>query len=199
MKLDYENMFFPVMEYDSTDYEGVLAMPEFEGIEINRLHGKRLVATVKYLALLYGKGSPIIERYAELEKRREKALQLSGLNTTKNSDYLEEVKNLDSKDLVIIVAQMLRKQGEHELTLLLTQEHFMNELTMSMLDTIIADDDKDKMMALERKGKLSSMMEDVVGRINKFRSQYFKDDKVLERKVRSLSGFTPETMAKFNK
>lgn len=198
MKLDYSDMFYPVMGYENSDHEQVLAMPEFEGIEINRIHARRLVPTIKYLSLLYGKGSPLIERYSELEKRREKALQLSGLNT-KNKEYLDEVKSLDNDDLVAIVAQMLRKQGEHELSLLLTQEHFMHELTSSMLDTIIADDDKDKMMALKRKAELSSMMEDVVGRINKFRSRYFKDDKILEKKVRRISGFYPEAMANIGK
>lgn len=189
-------MHFKVMGLDSGDADALLAMPEFEEVELERIHKQQLVQVVKYLVLMYDKHSPLVSKYPDLETRKEKAIDLAHINLGTQKKLVKRLTTLDDDDLLAIVAQMLRKQGEQDFSLLVSQEQLFYELLQNVMDPISSDNDKDQMMALERKAKLSDMLEGVGERIEKYRARYYRGDDDMEEKVRKTYRLTAENVAR---
>ena len=192
---DYQGLYFKVMQFDSGDSDKVLKMPEFEDVELDRLHKQQLVQIIKYLVLMYDKHSPLVSKYPDLETRKEKAIDLAGINFGTQRKLIERLTSLNDDDLLTVVAQMLRKQGEQDFSLLISQEQLFYELLQNVLDPIESDSDKDQMTALEKKAKLSGMLEEVGERIEKYRARYYRGDDDMEEKVRKHYRLTPENIA----
>lgn len=171
-------------------------MPVFEGVDFSAIHSQRLVKKVQYFVLMYDKGSPLIQKYSDLEVRKDKAFEVAGFDKYRSTELMESLRQLDNEDDVKLIAQLLKKQADHSLSFLISQEELFYELLNHVMEPINKEEsDKDKMDALIKKSKLSEEMESISDRIEKYRARYFRGDSDLEKKVRKTFRYSPEGIA----
>jgi hypothetical protein len=80
---------------------------------------------------------------------------------------------------------------------LVSQEIFFDECLKKVLQPLEIEDDKKGLEALEKKAKISEAMEKVADRIEKYKSKFFRNDDDLEKKIRNVVAFTPESIAQY--
>lgn len=194
---DYNSLHFKgVMDINNKDLVLLRDMPRFEGVSLDSLHKQQAVQIIKFFVLLYDKGSPLQHRYSDLSKRKDIAIELAGIHRKHQKPLMDELISLSNSVHVQVISEMLRKQADHSLSLLHSQEQLFYELLYHVMEPIQKEEsDKDKMAALEKKAKLSEQMEDVSDRIEKYRAKYFRGDSNLEKKIKSIR-YSPEMIAK---
>lgn len=197
-KEDFNQLYYKgVLELDSSEHKKLKSIPIFEGVDFSDIHSQRLVKKVQYFVLMYDKGSPLISRYTDLDVRKDKAFEIAGFDKYRATEVMDSLRALDNDADVILIAQMLKKQADHSLSFLISQEELFYELLNHVMDPINKEEsDKDKMDALIKKSKLSEEMESISDRIEKYRARYFRGDSDLEKKVRKTFRFNPEGLAK---
>ena len=196
-KEDFNHLHYRgVMEIETQDHKKLKSMPGFEGVDFSAIHSQRLVKKVQYFVLMYDKGSPLIQKYSDLEVRKDKAFEVAGFDKYRSTELMESLRNLDNEDDVKLIAQLLKKQADHSLSFLISQEELFYELLNHVMEPINKEEsDKDKMDALIKKSKLSEEMESISDRIEKYRARYFRGDSDLEKKVRKTFRYSPEGIA----
>lgn len=193
---DFKDMYFPIHTLGTQEYEKLDKMKQFDKIDHSKFHKQQKVQILKVLAYLYDVNSPLVSQYTDIKARREKAIELAQVDKRTQNELYKKLMEFEDNDLIIVTAQMLRKQNDTVFSLLVSQEIFFSECLTKVLQPIQGEDDKETLSALEKKAKISETMQQVVDRIDKFRSRYFRNDQELEKKVRSVVSFTPEGIAK---
>jgi len=155
------------------------------------------VKTMKYLVFMYDKNSPLVSQYSEVRARKQKALELANVVKSEDPYLYEKLMLFEDADLIQIAAQMLRKQNDSIFSMLVSQEIFFDECLKKVLQPLEIEDDKKGLEALEKKAKISEAMEKVADRIEKYKSKFFRNDDDLEKKIRNVVAFTPESIAQF--
>jgi hypothetical protein len=192
---DFKDMYFPIHTLTSQEYDKIDKMQQFDKISHHRFHKQQKVQILKVLAYLYDIQSPLVSQYTDIMARRDKALELAQVSKTNQAELYKILRDFEHQDLIIVTAEMLRKQNDTVFSLLVSQEIFFSECLTKVLQPIQGEDDKETLSALEKKAKISETMQQVVDRIDKFRSRYFRNDQDLEKKVRTVVSFTPEGIA----
>lgn len=196
-KDDFNSLYFKgVLELESSDFDKLKSMSVFDGIDFSNIHSQKLVKKVQYFVLMYDKGSPLIHKYSDINIRKDKAFETAGFDKYRAVKMMESLRHLEEENDVKVIAQMLKKQADHSLSFLISQEELFYELLNHVMEPISKEEsDKDKMDALIKKSKLSEEMESISDRIEKYRARYFRGDTNLEKKIRRSFSYSPEGIA----
>ena len=149
---------------------------------------------IRYISFMYDPGSPLRNRFPDLNMRIESARELSGLTDEKQWDFVS------SSDEVYIesVTRFLRAVNSRLWTMIVTNEETFYEYAMRALDPVTKDDDskdKDVLQAANVKTKLLADMDEIDGRLTTYYRRLTGEDNKLAESVR-VRRRTPETMAK---
>lgn len=193
-KEDFKDLHYKVFDLEPNDYDKLLEMDQFRGIDLSMVHKQKLVKAIKYLVFMYDKNTPLVTKYPDIEERKKVAVTLASLTNQYNADVIEDLRELRDPYFDILMG-MLRKQNEPVFNMLITQEELFNECMNKMLRKVEEDSSSDELSALEKKGKISNLMEETIDRIDRFRSRYYGSDDELAEKGRKYYSTTPEGIA----
>ena len=194
---NFKDLFFKIEGLEDNNYRTVEEVKEFSNISYMLIAKSERVKTMKYLVFMYDKNSPLVSQYNEVRSRKQKALELSNVVKSEDPYLYEKLMLFEDSDLIQIAAQMLRKQNDSIFSMLVSQEIFFDECLKKVLQPLEIEDDKKGLEALEKKAKISEAMEKVADRIEKYKSKFFRNDDDLEKKIRNVVAFTPESIAQF--
>ena len=194
---NFKDLFFKIEGLEDNNYRTVEEVKEFSNISYMLIAKSERVKTMKYLVFMYDKNSPLVSQYSEVRARKQKALELANVVKSEDPYLYEKLMLFEDADLIQIAAQMLRKQNDSIFSMLVSQEIFFDECLKKVLQPLEIEDDKKGLEALEKKAKISEAMEKVADRIEKYKSKFFRNDDDLEKKIRNVVAFTPESIAQF--
>jgi hypothetical protein len=194
---NFKDLFFKIESLEDNNYRTVEEVKEFNNISYMLIAKSERVKTMKYLVFMYDKNSPLVSQYNEVRSRKQKALELSNVVKSEDPYLYEKLMLFEDSDLIQIAAQMLRKQNDSIFSMLVSQEIFFDECLKKVLQPLEIEDDKKGLEALEKKAKISEAMEKVADRIEKYKSKFFRNDDDLEKKIRNVVAFTPESIAQY--
>ena len=194
---NFKDLFFKIENLEENNYRTVEEVKEFASISYMLIAKSERVKTMKYLVFMYDKNSPLVSQYSEVRARKQKALELANVVKSEDPYLYEKLMLFEDSDLIQIAAQMLRKQNDSIFSMLVSQEIFFDECLKKVLQPLEIEDDKKGLEALEKKAKISEAMEKVADRIEKYKSKFFRNDDDLEKKIRNVVAFTPESIAQF--
>lgn len=191
---DFKDLHYKVAELEPNDYDKLLSMEQFRGVDLSMVHKQKLVKAIKYLVFMYDKNTPLVSKYPDIDERKKVAVDLADLTKQYNQDIIDKLVDLREPFFGILM-QMLKKQNEPVFNMLVTQEELFHECMSKMLQKVEEDSSSDELSALEKKGKISNLMEETIDRIDRFRSRYYGNDDDLAEKGRKHYNTTPESIA----
>lgn len=148
---------------------------------------------IRYIVLLYDKGSPLVRRFSNLDTRKREAATLAGFNP--EDPALKSYKEFQDQEFTDMVVEFLIYQNNYTWTMLVSNEQTFYEFQKTLLqESSMIRNDKDKISAIASKSKLMEESDKIVERINSYYSQVFVEDKVIESAKRVAS--SPEEIAK---
>lgn len=148
---------------------------------------------IRYIVLMYDKGSPLVKRFSNLDQRKKEAFAIAGY--TALDPILETYKEFKVPEFTEMVTEFLIYQSDYAWMMLISNEQTFYEFQKTLLqESAMIRNDKDKISAIASKAKLMEESENMVSRIETYRKQIFVEDKVIEASKRVSS--SPEEMAK---
>jgi len=193
----FKDLYFPIDKLEDENYRSIEGIKEFEPISYVLIPKSERIKTIKFIIFMYDKNSPLVSAYSEIKARKKKALELLDINLKNNNELYHKLSQFEDESLVEVTAQMLRKQNDSIFSMLVSQEIFFDECLKKVLQPLEIEDDKKGLEALEKKAKISEAMEKVADRIEKYKSKFFRNDDDLEKKIRNVVAFTPESIAQY--
>lgn len=148
---------------------------------------------IRYIILMYDKGSPLIKRFTNLDARKREASAIAGFNQEEPS--LKAYKEFQDEEFTEMVVEFLIYQNNYTWTMLVSNEQTFYEFQKTLLqESSMIRNDKDKISAIASKAKLMEESDKIVERINSYYKQVFTEEKVIETAKRIAS--SPEEIAK---
>lgn len=145
---------------------------------------------VFYILFMYDKSSPFLKKFSDLEIRRQKSIEESGVNK-------ELVTEMTDPDFVNMVVEFLRFQNDRLWFIICQNESiFMQYSTILMQNSFEVKDDRDMVTVLTLKEKVRENIMKVDADLTMLYEKFYNGDKVLEEKSAETVRFTPESVAK---
>jgi hypothetical protein len=194
----FHNSDFDKMEFNITKIpkgKGVLEYfkrlsqyPSFT--EYDREDSER---AIRYLLLMYDKGSPFVTYYADLRQRKESVAVYVGYDPERDEARLEELYDLDDERFVDMLLAFLKGQNWLKWSLLVSNEQTFYEYQRSVLRRVTNyKTDKDRLTAVQVKSQIMNDCDMIVERIARYYTDIFGTRDVVEK---AQGGITPESMA----
>lgn len=148
---------------------------------------------IRYIILMYDKGSPLIKKLTNLDSRKREASSIAGFN--QDDPSLKAYKEFQDQEFTDMVVEFLIYQNNYTWTMLVSNEQTFYEFQKTLLqESSMIRNDKDKISAIASKAKLMEESDKIVERINAYYKQVFTEEKVIETAKRIAS--SPEEIAK---
>lgn len=149
---------------------------------------------VKYMIYAYDKGTPIVRKEMDLDKRKKRAAVLAGF-TTKDKKLFEDVSSLRVAAYRNLLSEMLVAQNNRLWTKIIAQEKYFIECSEVLIKSVELESDKDIIAALEKKSKLSKEMDEIDERLRRYWAEFLKGDEEAVEIIRSNSASPEARMA----
>jgi hypothetical protein len=155
---------------------------------------------IRYIILLYDKGTPLIRRYEKLDKRKVEAALIAGFETKKDGSFKDDkikliLENKEDKVLEMIT-QYVASLGDRRYALIVANEHVFYKNLESLFKTAsYPDDHKKELDALVTQDKILEMNEKIDARLQANYRAMFGEDEDLIEKVTRKGLMTPEKIA----
>ena len=196
VKLEFPNWITEVkfaFELDQSGMDMRLKNPRMNEMPSWKRHGNNshvFNSKVFYILFMYDKSSPFLKKFNDLELRREKAIQESGVD----GNLVTEMTDLDFVNMVV---EFLRFQNDRLWFIICQNESiFMQYSTILMQSTFDVKGDKDFVNTLTLKEKVRENIMKVDADLTMLYEKFYNGDKLLEEKATDVVRFSPESVAK---
>jgi len=156
-------------------------------------------AVLKYMLLAYHPKSFMVERYTEVNKRKEEAALLAGLSKSRPKDerLMEMLFEHTLEDFVKVLNAFLIHVNSRLWSMVTANEYVFWEYQEKLISPLSIEigKDKDALTAAGIKGKLMEEMEKINDRLDRFYHRLYMDDTKLITRSTKKKGITLESIA----
>lgn len=143
-----------------------------------------------YVLFMYDKNSVFLKKFSDLEIRRQKAIEESGVNA-------ELVTEMTDPHFINMVIDFLKFQNDRLWFIICQNESiFLQYSTILMQNTFDVKGDKDLVQTITLKEKVRENIMKVDADLTMLYEKFYNGDKVLEEKATEVVRFSPESVAK---
>jgi hypothetical protein len=178
---------FDILSVDQdSDYRKNI--PEMKDIESWSEYKKRdFNSVVGYILFMYDKGSGFINKYHDVKKRREAAIEYSGIK--KPEDLLND------KVFLTMINDFLLYQNDILWHTICIHEHLYIEHSMLLMSAVLEERDKDLISATKVKEEVRQNYKKIISDLEEFKKKFYQDDKEVETEINNMR-FSPESISK---
>lgn len=145
------------------------------------------IPLIRYISLIYDQRSPLRQKLANIQSRKEEASRISGIN---NAD---DIFDLNEEKMIAYINAYLRFQSSKVWAIMTSNEEVLWQYQQELMKPITDfKNDKDKLQALEIKSKLMSECDSIIKRIESYEDKIFGD---ATDKKDEIINYTPESIA----
>lgn len=194
---EFRGMFFDVFERESA-----LDCPRLATVQgAEDVDGPFSDQVLRALCYIYDSSSPLARTYPDIALRKVHSCQVAGFDPDNelHQDFVAAIRDLDSEvlgfDAPALITRMLRAQDAQLWSLIVSAEESFYEYQQILITPSGAMEEKDLMLAIDRKSKLHKICRQLADDLKAYRREFFRGDEDLEASLRG-SRFTPEAVAK---
>jgi hypothetical protein len=192
---DFKGMKFdPTTKKDMTDAYPVLG----EAIVLWGGSPEFLDQSLRFVSLMYDEASPLRSRFAEIEKRKEFALDMAGIKP--DTKIYKAWLTLDWDWMSELIVLYMRLVNNRLWTLIVTNEEAFYEYSARVLQPISTTSatasDKDILQAATVKSKLMDDMDKINERLSNYYRQLSGEDEAMSSAVQKRRAVSPERIGK---
>ena len=171
--------------------------PEMQEIDSwNTYRGKNQEEILVYIMLLYDRkaymqGTPLQQKYTDIQKRREMAVTESGIS----EEDFAKIKEGD-KVYMKMILDFLKYQNSRLWSLIVaTENSFLEYLDTLMSKQTAFNNDKDLISAIANKEKVREFLSKVVDDLDRLYDKFYNGDKEIEEVANKRIKLSPESLA----
>lgn len=176
-----------------------LSVPEGEQESVlNKVHPENVL---RYIIALYDPKSPLIKGEQSLNRRKEVAAEIAGIDQEKQIGEAMVIYECRDEKLVMFIQNYLRYYAKSmEWAMIQSFEQTFWEYQARLMQPIErGDKDKDLISALNMKTKLSEDMPALYDKYQLALEKFYGEDRVLIDESSKITRFTPESIAKLKR
>ena len=193
---------FGAMLFDVYERESALDCPQLSVIEeVHEVDHPFADEILRAICYIYDAQSPLVSSFPDIALRKNYACEIAGFDPANelHQQVAGALKELDSEalsfDVPGVICAILRAQDKQLWTMIVSLDESFYEYQRILMTPSTTAEEKDLMLAVERKAKLHVACAEIVDRLKGYRREFFRGDDALQRKVRG-SRFTPEAIAR---
>jgi hypothetical protein len=166
------------------------ALPSFWNCDLPKTD-----AVIRYIILMYDVNSPLQKRIPSLDKRKEEAANLAGINLADPQFIV--LRDFKDDHFTTMVIDFLIYQNNYEWTMLVSNAQTFYEFQKTLLqESTMIRNDKDKISAIASKAKLMEESNAIVSRIREYYKYIFIEKDLEAKGAERVEAMSPELMAK---
>jgi hypothetical protein len=151
-------------------------------------------AVMRYIIYMYDEGTPLMKAFADMDKRKHVAFDLSNLTDKATRTQILSDKSFEVRKMAF---EYLRSQKNMLWNLIISNEAMFYDAMKNMMDTTTADKDKDLMAALKLKDDMAIKMDKAHDRLRKYLKEFYNsDEKMVDNHNAVSRRMTSENIAK---
>lgn len=180
---------FDIYSQEKKDVDYRIAFPEMEELsswEKHKNRAKVFNSRVRFILFMYDKGSGFIKKFTDIKKRREVAIQESGINP---EDFKEE-------EFLNMVTDFLIFQNDRLWHMICLHYNLYVEYSGLLMSPIAEDRSKDLITATKVKEDIRQNLMKVNADLDNFLEEFYRGDKEVKAQIEEKIRYSPENISK---